>query len=140
MHGEDIGAAVCFGERDRDRHLAAQRRIRRLELDHFDDLLVRHELDEAAVVRVGVCCRLAGPGRRVVRERDPERAAFAGIKSMHVAGHAGRHHPLRDRSRIEKRAIDGSAGRVHAATDAGRAHAPTLAPGMSVADQLRCQT
>jgi hypothetical protein len=46
---------------------------------------------------------------------------------MHVAGHAGRHHPRRDRARIEKRAIDDRAGRVHAATDAGRAHARTLA-------------
>jgi hypothetical protein len=44
VHGEDIGAAVCIGEGDRDRHLAAQRGICRLELDHFDNLLVRHEL------------------------------------------------------------------------------------------------
>ncbi len=58
---------------------------------------------------------------------DPEHAAFAGIERMHVAGHAGRHHPFRDRTPIEKRAIDDRAGRVHAATDAGRAHARTLA-------------
>jgi hypothetical protein len=36
---------------------------------------------------------------------------------MHVAGHAGRHHPRRDRARIEKRAIDDRAERVHVATD-----------------------
>jgi len=28
VHGEDVSAAVCIGERDRDRHLAAQRGIR----------------------------------------------------------------------------------------------------------------
>ena len=65
--------------------------------------------------------------RCVVRERDPERATFAGVERMHVAGHAGRHHPRRDRARIEKCAIDDRARRVHAATDAGRAHARTLA-------------
>jgi hypothetical protein len=27
LHGEDIGATVCIGERDCDRHLAAQRGI-----------------------------------------------------------------------------------------------------------------
>jgi hypothetical protein len=127
VHGEDIGAVVCIGERDRDRHLAAQRGICRLELDHFDNLLVRHELHEAAMVCVGVRGRLAGPGRRVIRERNPERATFAGVERMHVAGHAGRHHPRRDRARIEKRAINDRAGRVQAATDAGRVHARTLA-------------
>jgi len=33
VHGDHFGAAVCIGERDRDRHLAAQRGICRLELD-----------------------------------------------------------------------------------------------------------
>jgi len=88
---------------------------------------VRRELHEAAVVCVGVRGRLAGPGRRVVRERDPERATFAGVERMHVAGHAGRHLPRRDRALIEKRAINDRAGRVHAAIDAGRVHARTLA-------------
>ena len=101
MHSEDIGAAVCISKRDRDRHLATQRGICRLELDHFDNLLVRHELHEVAVVRVGVRGRLAGPGRRVVRERDPERATFAGVELVHVTGHAGRHPPRRDRARID---------------------------------------
>src|SRR5712664_19738 len=32
--------------------------------------------------RVGLSCRLAGAGRGVVRERDPERAAFAGVERM----------------------------------------------------------
>jgi len=61
VHGEDIGAAAWIGERDRDRHLAVQRGICRLELHHFDNLLVRHELHEAAVVRVGVCGRSCRP-------------------------------------------------------------------------------
>lgn len=60
-----------------DRDPAAQRGVCRLELD--DNLLVRHELDQAAGERVSVRGRLAGPGRRVVRERDPERAAFAAV-------------------------------------------------------------
>ena len=124
----DIGATACIGERVRDRHLAAQRGICRLELDHFDNLLVRYELHEAAVERVRVRSRLAGPSGCGVRERDPERATFAGVERMHVAGHAGRHHPRRDRARIEKRAIDERGGRIHAATDAGRVHNPTLAP------------
>jgi hypothetical protein len=42
-------AAVRIGERDRDRHLAAKCGVCRLELDHFDNLLVRHELHEAAM-------------------------------------------------------------------------------------------
>ena len=43
MHGEEIGAAVCISERDRDCHPAAHGRIWSLELVHFDDLLVGHE-------------------------------------------------------------------------------------------------
>lgn len=38
---------------------------------------------------------------------------------MHVASHAGRHLPRCDRTLIEKRTIDGRAGRVDMATDAG---------------------
>ena len=53
----------AVGEGDRDRHLAAQRRIGRLELVHFDDLLVWHELSEVAEVRVCVRARLPDPGR-----------------------------------------------------------------------------
>ena len=80
-----------------------------------------------AVVRVGVRGRLASPGRRVVGERDPERATFPWVERMYLAGHAGRYHPCRDCARIEKRAIDDRAGRVHVATDAVRTHARTLA-------------
>jgi hypothetical protein len=40
VHGQDIGAAVCIGESDRDRHLAAQCRICRLELDDFESRIV----------------------------------------------------------------------------------------------------
>jgi hypothetical protein len=36
MHGEDLGAGVCIGERVRDRHLAAQRWVCRLELNHLE--------------------------------------------------------------------------------------------------------
>jgi hypothetical protein len=127
VYGEDLGAAVGISERDRDRHLAAQRGITRLELDDFDHLLVRNERHEAPMVRVGVGGRLAGPGRRVVGERDPEHATFAGVEGMDVTGHAGRHHPRGDRARIEQRAIDGRAGCVHVPTDPGRAHARTVA-------------
>ncbi len=126
MHGEHVGATVCIGERDRDRHLAAQCGICRLELDHFDDPLVRHELQKTAVERVSVRGRFPYSGRRVIRERDSERATLAALERVHVARHAGRHHPRRDCARIEKRAIDARAGRVHAATDSGRAHAGTL--------------
>src|SRR5687767_3119957 len=80
-----------------------------------------------SVVRVGMCSRLAGPVRLVVGERDPERAAFAGIELMYVTRHAGRRHPSRHRTRIEQRAIDLRAGRVNAVGDTGRAHARTLA-------------
>jgi hypothetical protein len=66
--------------------------------------------EEAAMVRVAVRGRLADARRRVVRERDSERATFAGVERMHEAGHAGRHHPRRHRARIEKRAIDDRAG------------------------------
>jgi hypothetical protein len=57
------------GGRARDRHLAAQRGVRRLERDDFDDPLVRHELDEAAVLPVpagasSVSETRAGPGTR----------------------------------------------------------------------------
>jgi hypothetical protein len=61
VHGEDIGAAVCIGEHVPDRHLAAQRGICRFELDYFDNLLVPHQLHEAAVEGVGVRGRLAAP-------------------------------------------------------------------------------
>src|SRR6266536_1197281 len=78
-----------------------------VEVVEFDNLLVRHEPHEAAVERVGVRRGLARPGRLVVGERDPERATFAPVERMDVAGHAGRYHPRRDRARVEQRAIDG---------------------------------
>ena len=68
MHGEEIGAAVCISERDRDCHLAAHRGIWSLELVHFDDLLVGHEFYEMAVVRVGVRGCLTRPGRLGLRQ------------------------------------------------------------------------
>jgi hypothetical protein len=46
--------------------------IGRLKLVHFDNLFVRHQLHESAMVRIGVRSRLAGPGRRIVRERNPD--------------------------------------------------------------------
>ncbi len=123
MHGEDIGATVCIGERDRDGHLAAQRGICSLKLVHFDNLLIRHELHETAMVRIGVRGRLTHSGRRVIRERDPDRATFAGFELMHVAGHAGRHLPLNDGFRIDKCAVDSCALRVYVLADAGRVYA-----------------
>ena len=96
------------------------------KLDYFDNLLVCHELYQPAVVRVGMCGRLAGCRRRAVRERDSERTTFAGVEHMHVTGHAGRHYPPRNRARIENRAINDRAGRVNVLTDASRAHARTL--------------
>jgi hypothetical protein len=110
VDGDEV--SVCIGKRDGDRHLAAQRGVLRLELVHLDDLLVRNEPHEATVVRVGLRRRLAGPGWRVVRERDPERAIFAGRELVDEAGHAGRHFPPRDYKGIEKCTIDGCAGRL----------------------------
>src|SRR5574341_408110 len=118
MYGEHIRAAPRISERERDHHLAAHRGIGRLELHHFDHLLIWYELYEVAVVRVDVRGHLAGPGGLVVCERDSEQTTFASIEHMHVASHANRHHPCRDRSRVEKRAIDVCARRVHVATGA----------------------
>src|SRR5262249_11319013 len=73
VDAEHICAAVCFSKGEGDCHLSAHRVIVCLELHDFDHLLIRHELDEAAVVCVGVCGRLATPSRRVVCERDAER-------------------------------------------------------------------
>ena len=44
VHNEDIGAAVGIGERGRHRHRPAECGICGVELQHFDHLLVRHEL------------------------------------------------------------------------------------------------
>ena len=86
------------------------------------------ELDEMAVVRVGVRGRFAGPRRLVVGERDTEQSTFTSVKHMHVAGHTSRHHPRRDRLRIEKRAIDVWARCIHVTTDMGRAGSHKLNP------------
>jgi hypothetical protein len=72
VQSEEISAAVCIGEHDRDRHLAPHRGIVRLELVHFDNLLVGHELREVTVIRVGVRGRLAGFGRCVVEAEQIE--------------------------------------------------------------------
>ncbi len=66
MHGEKIGTAVGISERDADSHLAMKRGGFRLEFIYFDDQLVSHELRKVAVIRVGVCRRLAGTSRLVV--------------------------------------------------------------------------
>ena len=129
VHDQDVSAAVGIGERGRDRHGAAERGICGLELEHFDYLLVRYEPGEVAVVGVGTWCRLAGPVRRVVAERDPERAAFAGIELMHVAGHAFRHSPFRDRVRIQERLVDSQTRSVHVSRDPRRIHPVNLPSG-----------
>jgi hypothetical protein len=54
VHCDEFGSAIRIGQGDRNRHLALQRRIRGLELDRFDNLLVRHEPEEATVM-VSVC-------------------------------------------------------------------------------------
>ena len=69
MDGLDIGAAVGIGQRDGRRHLASQGRIRRLELIHFDNLLVRH-FTEAAMIGIGAGGRFAGPTRILIGERN----------------------------------------------------------------------
>ena len=43
MYGEDIRAAPRIGERESDHHLAAHRRIGRLEFECFDHLLIWNE-------------------------------------------------------------------------------------------------
>ena len=45
--------------------------------------------------------RLAGFGRRVVGEGDPQRAALTGVEGVHLASHPGRHFPLRHRIRVD---------------------------------------
>jgi len=49
VHAEEIGAAICVGERGRERHLALQCGIRRFKLVDFDNLLVWNELHKTAV-------------------------------------------------------------------------------------------
>lgn len=71
-----FGAAVYRDESDR---AAAERGVRRFEFAYFDDLLIRHELHETAVERVGVWGRLAHSLRRVIRERDPKHATLAAL-------------------------------------------------------------
>ena len=44
---EPMTAQPTISERDGDGHLATQSRIFRLELVHFDDPLVRHELTQS---------------------------------------------------------------------------------------------
>jgi hypothetical protein len=84
----------------------------------------RAPTDGHICIRVSV--RLAYSGQRVVRKRDPERAASP-LKCVHVASHAIQHPPLNDRIRIGKRAVDSRAERLHVTADAGRTHARTLA-------------
>ena len=96
----EIGAPVGIDKGYRDRHLALKGWIIRFELHHFNNLLVCPELREMAVVRVGMCGRLAGSARRIVRERYPESPAFASVEGVNVTGHTGRHFPHCDRVRI----------------------------------------
>ena len=126
MQGEEIGATIGIGELDRDRHLAAERGIHGLELVHFHDLLIRDQLQEAAIVRIRLRSRLASLGRRIVRERDSESAALSGLEGVHLTSHAVGYFPFRYRVRVEKRTIDSRARRVDVVTDAGRTHNPRL--------------
>ena len=126
MYSEYICAAVRFNKRERDGHLAAHRRIIRLELHGFDNLFIRHELDKAAMIRVGVCSRFAGPSRRIIGERDAERTAFDSVESMHMAGHITRHHPHCDRVCIEKQSIHGCTRCAHMLSEVSRGRSHTL--------------
>jgi hypothetical protein len=123
VHDGDLGAPIHVRERRRHRHLAGQVRVRRLELEHLDDLLVRHQPREVPVVGIGVRRGLAGRVRRVVRQRHAELPAFPGVEFVHVTGHAVRHPPLRDRVRVEEGSVDICAGCVDAPRDPGRSHA-----------------
>src|SRR5437762_2324056 len=116
MNAQYIGAAACIRKRERDCHLAAHFDIGSLELHDFDHLLVWHQLDEVAMVRVGVRSGLAGPVRRVVGERNAERTTFASFERVYMASHATWHHPDRDRACIDKRTIDALPRRVHVLT------------------------
>jgi hypothetical protein len=122
VYTDHVGASVCIAEDDRDRHLAAQRGIFCFELVYLDEQLVRHELDEAAVIGVGAGSRLAYSGRRVVGEEDPECAALAPVEFVDVGSHAGRHFPFLDRLRVDQSVVDPRARRVHVAANAGRVH------------------
>jgi hypothetical protein len=106
VRDRDLGAAIGIAERGRDPHLALHGSVCGLELDHLDDLLVGNKLREVSVIRIRIRARLPGSGGRVVCQRDAEPAAFAGIEREHLAGHAVRYPPGRDRARVEKRAVD----------------------------------
>ena len=75
---------------------------------------------------ISVRSSLARAGRFVIREGDAEVTTFASVELMHVAGHAGRNHPGRDGVRIQKRAIDTRARRVHVATNMRGSHTAIL--------------
>jgi len=102
---------------DRDCHFATEGGIGRFELVDLNDHLVRHKLHKTAVIRVGVDGRLSHPVRRVVSERDPERAALTAVKRMHLTGHLGRHLPPRDRLHVDERAVHAPARGLHMTTD-----------------------
>jgi hypothetical protein len=101
VHTGHAGATGLVLERERDGHLAAQPRIVGLELHHLDDLGVRHQPDEPAVVGVGLGGRLARGGRGVVGERDTELATFAGVERVDVTRHDVGHHPPLDGVGVE---------------------------------------
>jgi hypothetical protein len=139
VYTDHVGASVCIVEGDRDRHLAAQRGICRFELVYLDEELVRHELDEAAVIGVGAGSRLAYSGRGVVGERDPERAALAGVEFVHIGGHSGGHFPLHDGLRVEQRVVDPRARRGDIAANAGLAHRPERACSSLASGATACE-
>jgi hypothetical protein len=95
IHGQDIGAASGISKRESDRHRAAQGWICRLELDHFDDLLVGFELHDAVVEGGGARGRFADSGGASevseIRSEPPSRASNActwlvmPVGTIHVA-------------------------------------------------------
>src|ERR1700733_5860763 len=121
-----VGPPAGPGEHGRHRHLAAQAGVGCLELEYLGHLLVRHQPGEVAVVGISLGGRLAGRARRVIGERYPEGAPFAGIELVNPAGHAIRHPPLLDRIRIEERPVDSRAWRADMASDLCRIHVPIV--------------
>ena len=106
MDCDHLSAAARICECESHGHLSAHRRVGGLELHRLDHQLISLEPDEASVVGIRVGRGLAHPGRLVVRQGDSELATLAGVERMDDAGHADRHHPRTNRSRLNQRTID----------------------------------
>jgi hypothetical protein len=117
-----VGRAQGRGDRD----LAAQARIVGLEFEHLDDLRVRHEPREVAVVGVGLRARLASARASLVGERDAEGATLAWIELVHLTAHALRRPPALERAPVEQCPVHRRGRRVDVPRRFGAAHLPAL--------------